>query len=89
MRFYAGIIICLVGIAAIAYSLHAMQRIKEAKGDVSTIKGFLPGESKRYVGGALDRKASQYDDEVRYLFIGGIIFTVAGAVIAIYYRKKR
>lgn len=72
-RFYIGIAICIIGLAAIGYAINAMGRIKAAKGDVEGIKSILPGQSKEYVGGYLDSKASQYDDEVRFLFIGGIV----------------
>ncbi len=88
-RFYIGLIICIIGIAAIGYSIHAMGRIRRAKGDVEGIKSFLPGESKDVVGGFLDKEASQYDEEVRYLFIGGVVLAAGGAVMAFYYRKKR
>lgn len=88
-RFYIGIIICIVGIAAFFYALNAMGRIKSAKGDVEDIKGFLPGRSREYVGGALERKASQYDTQVRVLFFGGIILACVGAGMAFYYRQKR
>ena len=76
-----------IGAAMVLFSLYAMYRIAEVKGEVGAVnqrisKGFV---GKR-VGGALNREASQYDMKVRLCFVVGAVLLVAGGL---YYRKHR
>ncbi|MGD2169036.1 MAG: hypothetical protein PVI40_02205 [Chlamydiota bacterium] len=85
------IAICLIviGIVAIGYSIHGMQRIRRAHEDVdfftSPFSDVPVGED---VSKRLHARVSEYDLSVTLLLIGGIASTVAGAAIFYYYRKK-
>lgn len=89
-RCIVGVVICLVGIALILFSIHAMHRISSAKGSISTVEGWVPKSVYKDVGsGVLGKESSQYDVKVRIALIGGIILALAGGVYAIRNRKRK
>ncbi|MBI2742425.1 MAG: hypothetical protein HYX48_00715 [Chlamydiales bacterium] len=86
-----GIVVMLVGVAAILYALNASGRIAEAKGNIEMATSQMPKDAtSELIGGILKSKASQYDSQVLALLIGGIALVVVGGAVAICCgRKKR
>ena len=85
----AGIVSLIVGVVLIFYSIHLMNRISGAKGEIHTLTSPFSGSSAgRMVGGAMEGKASQYDTTVRVLLISGIVLAVVGGGITLFCRKK-
>lgn len=85
-----GFVLLIVGIIAIIYAVHSMNRISSAKSEIQTLASPFSGSSGgRAVGGMLEGKASQYDSTVRMLFIGGIILVVVGGGVVLFSRKRK
>jgi len=85
-----GLVVFLAGIGAIGYASHAKGRISKAKKDIdmltSPFEGSSGGDAAR---GVLRGKASQYDNDVRLLTIGGVILICIGGALAITGLRKR
>lgn len=84
-----GLVVLIIGIGLIAYALHSMKRISDAKSEIGTYtKPFAKNSIGKAVEDTLMKKASEYDTEVRWLLIGGITLVVVGGVVIIICRKK-
>ena len=84
-----GLVVLIIGIGLIAYALHSMKRIVDAKSEIGTYtKPFSKNPIGKAVEDTLMKKASEYDTEVRWLLIGGITLVAIGGIVIIIYRKK-
>lgn len=85
-----GIIVLIIGIVLIGYALHYMKEISEAKGEIgSYTKPFSKTPIGKAVQDTLMSKASEHDNQVRWLLIGGITFVVVGGIVIIFGRSSK
>lgn len=85
-----GIIFFIVGAILVIYSVIAMGRIAQAKGEVSTFSNAFSGSRiGNAAGGELGRMASQYDTIVMVMLIGGIIITIIGVALVFFSRRRK
>ncbi len=84
-----GFVLMIIGIILIIYSVHSMNRISRAKGEVHGLTSPFSGSSAgRAAGGMMENEASKYDTTVMLLLISGIGLAVVGGGMALFYRKK-
>lgn len=85
-----GIVVLIIGVVLIIFSVHSMNRIARAKGEIHTLTSPFSGSSGgRAAGEILGGKASQYDTTVTVLLIGGIALAVVGGGLILFGKKKR
>jgi len=86
----SSLAVCCLGIVLIIYALYSMNRISEAKSTVQRISNRISSSTiGKMMGGEMHKKASQYDTEVTWMLISGIILTLAGGGGFYFYRKHR
>lgn len=84
-----GIVLFIIGVVLIIYSIHSMNRISAAKGEVNAFKSAFSGNSTgKALGNVMEGKASQYDTIVMVMLIGGIVLAVVGGGVVFMSRKK-
>lgn len=77
-----GLIVAIVGVALTFYSIYNMKRIANAKGTVNSLTSpFSGNQAGDFVGGELQKQASQYDLPVTLMLIGGILLIIIGGVV--------
>jgi hypothetical protein len=87
-----GIILIIVGIVAIFFVNFEKGRVSSAKKDISegsSLFGSTPmgKEAGSFMEGSMMKKASQYDQPLMWIQVGGIALIVVGAGMAIFCRK--
>lgn len=89
-RIITGIIILIVGLAAIIYAVQCMNRIKSAKGTVNKMEGYMSkNPAGKMAGHMAEGQTSKYDSEVMWLLIGGIVLAVIGGGTLICCKRKK
>lgn len=85
-----GLLVLILGIVVIIYAVHSMNRIKAAKGEVSTASSMFGGSTAgKAAGGALMGEASKYDTTVMLLLVGGIVLVIVGGATFVLGKKRR
>lgn len=85
-----SVVVSCIGIFLMIYAIHSMNRISEAKSSVHSIGSRISNSSfGKAVSGEMEKKASQYDVEVRLCLISGIVLMLGGGGAAFYFRKHR
>jgi len=90
----SGLIACAAGISLIVFAVHSMQEIAETKGFIHDVENFFTHNPMwnpivTFFGGKAQEKVAEYDLPVFLSLIGGIVLTIAGAVITIVCRRTK
>jgi hypothetical protein len=84
-----GGLIFILGIVMVIYSIHSMQRINQAKGDINSLTGpFGDKKGAKYANKALTSQASKYDTDVMILLVSGIVCVALGGSVALMAKKR-
>ncbi len=85
-----GLILFVVGVAAIIFANHSMNRIARAKGTIDDASQFLPDDPFSKTAETMVRaKASEHDATVTWILIGGIVFVIVGGGMLFLCRKNK
>lgn len=89
---FIGLIVLVIGIAVIGFSVYNMKRVANAKGTIDTLTSPFVGKTGgQEVHGFLTGQASQYDSQLKWLLVGGIVLAVigGGTMLCCCKKKKR
>lgn len=89
----SGFVLLGIGVILIFFSFHYMQELADAKGFVDDTKNFFAHNPTwnpivTFFGGKAQEQIAQYDTPVTIALVLGILFTIAGSIMAFVYRKK-
>ena len=93
-RFILGLVLFCAGIVLLFIAINALHQISEAKTLSHDIENFFTHNPSwnpiiKFFGGQAQEKISSYDAQAMMVLVVGIILTVAGAMLAFVYRRKK
>jgi uncharacterized membrane protein HdeD (DUF308 family) len=89
-----GLLILIVGIILVIFAVYNKARVAAAKEKIATGKqmseSFFPkNPASEVVGGKMQAMASQYDEPLKWILIGGVVLIVIGGGMLIFGRKRK
>ncbi len=85
-----GLVVLAIGVGLMAFAMHSMYRITEAKKEVNDVQGLISDNPVgSVVGKDLQKEVSQYDVEVMWALIGGVVLVFVGGGTLIFARKRK
>ena len=90
LRQVVGLISFAFGTGLIIYAVHSMQKISAAKEDVHGAASWFSGSPfGQFLGGVMEKKASQYDQTVIWLLIAGAALLIIGGGVIFLSRTRK
>jgi hypothetical protein len=84
-----GIVVFILGVILILFSMYAKNRVHAAKTAVHEATGPFAGNPiSKTLGSAVDERAEQYNTPILLSLIGGVLFSIAGVSMYLFFRKK-
>jgi hypothetical protein len=85
-----SLVVTLIGVFLIVYALYSSHRISNAKHEVNTVsKNISDSSIGKMMSKEMSNRVSQYDNEVMWCLIAGIVLIVAGGGSFFYLHKHK